>query len=79
MQTHIHGELSKICGPLMTLGETPSVSFEQEDDQVIQFSFRADNEHDSYTIYRVQRREIEGVESANEIVGQDTYFNWRCP
>jgi hypothetical protein len=72
MPTHIHGDLSLICTPLMTRGETPQISFEQEN-QTIQFSFKEGVDKDSYTVYFVEQREVEGEEKKSIVTGQDTF------
>lgn len=72
MQTHMHGEINRICTPLMTRGETPKVSF-QHKDKVIQFSFKENGKQDSYTVYSVEKRDVEGEGIRNEVVGQETF------
>lgn len=72
MQTHMHGDLSRICTPLMTRGETPPVSFELEN-EIVQYSFKENGNQDSYTVYRVKQRVVEGEGIRNEVVGQDTF------
>lgn len=72
MQTHMHGDLAMVCKPLMTRGETPQVSFQQED-QVIQFSFRETAGQDSYTVYKTEERETEDEGIRNVVVGQDSF------
>lgn len=72
METHMHGDLSLICDPLMKKGETPQKSY-VVNNQTKQFSFKeVDSQQDFYVVYTTQRQELEEGDR-DVIVAQESY------